>query len=631
MKKIFFIFLLFISISYGMSYLGIVIDSKNLKNGNYKKISKLIKKVIQREQIRQDKLIFEIFDIRSGNIIYSVFKLKNQKIKKKIIKHVLKKLSKKTISGKAKLDKVLYNIRINTLFSEIISAKIYFIESLLTDNETINFNQNYGFPNKICLEENIPLVYNKPFRNNLNTQIFVWNDKNRFTSQYIYYFYNLFKKFNLSLKEYREDSVILTSNNLNIIPIKLTNVNLPDGQVCKLSDGIVSLTNMAEDKIDISEPHSGIVVVKGYNKNRANSTVEIKFNNKNFYVRADSEGNYKKEFNLTPGSNTIDVKMMDNKYKRVYAKNYQEDVEDKYSCKIVGNHIIVEGTNKFRKVGSNVEIIYDFGKRGTAVVDKNHHYKLAIPIPAKITNISIIQLDGKSLECTIKANVKSKDSIYSSVKNMTAEICVVNPDRHSNKITYKYENENNREVTREAYRKGNRLCFKIPLKYDRVHNFEIKQLDGNWKSYQIVLDRLPTNFVRIRMSFNCDSDVDLHVLEPVSNNGKKREVYYDNKRNYGELDVDSRKKSQGPENYVLDLTNAPKGRYYYWVVWYSRLDKFKKYHNKSCDVRLEIVENGKVKIKPIHFFPVPYTTNKFQQEKDSVYPVDRKLFYFDVR
>jgi len=33
---------------------------------------------------------------------------------------------------------------------------------------------------------------------------------------------------------------------------------LPDDNVCKLTDGIVSLTNIAEDKIDISEPKSGI-------------------------------------------------------------------------------------------------------------------------------------------------------------------------------------------------------------------------------------------------------------------------------------------------------------------------------------------------------------------------------------
>jgi len=233
------------------------------------------------------------------------------------------------------------------------------------------------------------------------------------------------------------------------------------------------------------------------------------------------------------------------------------------------------------------------------------------------------------------------DKIYYYVKNMTAEICLVNPDRTSNKITYKYENNTNKEITKNGYRKNGRLCFKVPLKYDRVHNFKIKQLDGRYISRQIVIDRLPTNFVRIKMTFNCDSDVDLHILEPkVNPNCKKtygnickkgREIYFNNRRNYGELDVDSRSKNEGPENYVLDTTTAVKGRYYYWIEWYSRKDNFKKYYNKTCSGNLEIVENGQVKNIPFSFFNVSYTSNRQRQIKFSTYPANKKDFYFKIR
>jgi hypothetical protein len=272
-------------------------------------------------------------------------------------------------------------------------------------------------------------------------------------------------------------------------------------------------------------------------------------------------------------------------------------------------------------------------EEAVALVDKRHHYKISIPVKAKLNYVSIMQLDGSKYDCPVlRANVKTHDSIYSSVNNMTAEICVINPDRNTNKITYRYENGvNKKPVTRKGDKKGNRLCFKVPLEYDKVHNFNIKQPDGTWKTYQIVLDRLPTNFVRIRLSFTCNNDVDLHVLEPVSNNGKKREIYFPlpNRKNFGELDIDSRTASEGPENYVLDLTNAPKGRYYYWVVWYSRLTHFKEYYNKSCYGKLEIVNQGRVTVKPISFLPVPY--NKKQQELFSTYPSNKRDFYFDVK
>jgi len=633
MKKIIFILFLFFSFLYSsMSYLAIVIDSKNLND--YVKLNKLIKKIETREKLKSKYLILEVFDIRSGNVIYSILKERGKQLRNGKIISAIKKLPKNYSSEKAKLDKVVYNIRINTLFPIINEAKIYFLESLLTDNKYISFDQRIGFPNKTCLDKKVPLIDNKPFRKDLNAQIFVWNRENRFASQYIYYFYNLFKQFNLNLVEYREDDGIITSDDLSITPIRLVNVTLPDDSVCKLSDGLVSLTSMAKDKIDISEPEHGIVILKGYNKNRANSIIEIKFNDKIYTVRADENGNYKIKFDLVPGkSNLIYVKMMNNKYEKVYSKNYILNIEDKVSCKIQGNHIIVQGTNKYRRIGSNVKIIYNNDEIIPALVDKYHKFTASIPIQTKINQVSIIQLDGSKYDCPIlHANITAQDSIYHNVKNMTAEICVVNPDRHSNKITYKYENEKNKPVTKEATRKGNKLCFKVPLKYDKVHNFEIKQPDGRWINHQIVINKLPTNFIRIRLTFNCDSDVDLHVLEPKAKNGTEREVNFRKRRNFGELDVDSRKASEGPENYVLDLTNAPKGRYYYWVEWYTRAEKeFNKYYNKSCYGKLEIVENGQVRIKPISFLPVPYTSNKQQQIKYSTYPANRKDFYFDVK
>ena len=299
---------------------------------------------------------------------------------------------------------------------------------------------------------------------------------------------------------------------------------------------------------------------------------------------------------------------------------------DKLECKIVGKNIIVKGTNKFRKINSNVKIIYN-NETAITSVDNNHKYKIILPLKSKINNIAVIQIDNSYEYCPIlKSNIKKQDKIYHNVNNMTAEICLVNPDRTSKKVTYKYKNNSNKVITREGYIKNRKLCFKVPLKYNRVHSFAIKQLDGTWKSHLVVINDLPTNFVRIRMTFNCDSDVDLHILEP-----NNKEVYSLHRKNYGKLDVNSQKASQGPENYVLDTTIAPKGRYYYWVEWYSRKNNFKKYYNKNCSGNLEIIKNGQVTLIPFIFFNVNYTSDRYKQKTFSTYPASKKNFYFEIK
>ena len=666
MRRFFIIFSLFFSLLFGvtkkdMIYVACVIDKADLKtkrdiHSTYALITRMLiryKNHFNYKAYKNQIGVFELYDVRTGKVLLSIKKQKHMP-SFSMIKKVLKNYMKEQTPSKINLAETLYNIRLNSIFKFYDRVEIYFINSLVKSDVNFGFNQRIGYPNVVCLKEKKPFENNYKFPVYHKHNVYVWNRENRFTEQYIYYFYHLFNNLNLKLREYRESASLLESNDVSLLPIKLTIQNLVTmSNKCKLEDGTVPITSQITDKVEISEPAPGKVLLKGYNPNRRNSIVEIKFNNKVFYVKADNNGYYGKQFDLVPGElNTIYIKMLNNKYEKKYSKIYNADVEDSITCKIVGNTIVIKGYNKYRKVGAVIDIKVN-GEYTSAVVKNDFSYKAVVPLKNKITQIFIKQLDNSNYECVVRANIKAKDDIYHFVsKMMTADICLSNPDRREGSyVKYKYLNKSNRYMSAKLEKRHGRLCFKVPLKYTTRttrHEFVIKQLDGTDKTYSIDIDRLPTNIVRIKIEFNCNSDVDLHILEPKRNSNCKktndkmcrgREIYYLNTKNYGELDVDSQQASQGPENYVLDITTAPKGRYYYWINWYSRAKYFDRFYNKTCHVRLEILNHGQVIVQSKPFMAVPNVSNASKRRAYSNIPavdfknfnsIKQKAYYFDV-